>query len=313
MMKRGVRFVLTVAVMMLVNSSVQALENVKISYQRSSTLWQILKENGTLDEKLAPLGFKVRWHEFNSSLLSSLNSGALDLHADVADAFAVFTQAADAPLVYYATERNSPKAEAVIVPAGSPIQTIEDLRGKKVAVSRGSGSHYLLIAALRSAGMTLQDIQPVYLEASEGAAAFSTGAVDAWSTWDPFLSVEEYKNQARVIADGEGLLSYNRFYMATDRFAREHPEVIQATFEALVEAGHWVKANPEEAAARLSPLWGNIEPAAIAMALKRRTLVPEPMEASLLAEQQRIIDAYFEEKLIPRRVNSEDIAILPVR
>src|SRR5690606_3800036 len=104
-----------------------------------------------------------------------------------------------------------------------------------------------------------------------------------------------------------------RFYMATDRFAMEQSDVIQTKFESMVEAGHWVKDNPEEAAARLSPLWGNIEPAAIAMALKRRTLVPEPMEASLLAEQQRIIDAYFEEKLIPRRVNSEDIAILPVR
>src|SRR5690606_41478288 len=107
--------------------------------------------------------------------------------------------------------------------------------------------------------MTLKDIQPVYLEASEGAAAFSTGAVDAWSTWDPFLSVEEYKNQPRVIADGEGLLSYNRFYMATDRLAREHPEAFQATFEALVEAGSSVQANPEEPAARIATPVGNIE------------------------------------------------------
>jgi|SRR5690554_2544025 len=312
MMKTTMKLFLTAALALLVNTSVLALESVKISYQRSSTLWQILKENGALDQKLAPLGFKVSWHEFNSSLLSSLNSGALDLHADVADAFAVFTQAAGAPLVYYATEKHSPNAEAVIVPAGSSISTIADLRGKKVAVSRGSGSHYLLVAALKSAGMTLRDIQPIYLEASEGAAAFSSGAVDAWSTWDPFLSVEEYKNQARVIVDGEGLLSYNRFYMATDRFAEAHPEVIQAAFEALEEAGRWAKANPEEAAAKLSPLWGNIDPAAIAMALKRRTLVPEPMDRALLAEQQNIIDAYFEEKLIPKRVDSEDIAILPL-
>lgn len=104
------------------------------------------------------------------------------MHADVADAFALFTQAADAPLTYYAWENPSSGAQAIIVQDNSSTRSVADLKGKTVAVSKGSCSNFLLICALKKAGLTLADITPRYLEAPDGGVAFANGSVDAWAT-----------------------------------------------------------------------------------------------------------------------------------
>lgn len=168
------RNLIVAAALMLAAVTAHAEQTINNGYQRSSTLWILLKENGELEARLKPLGFTVSWHGFSSGLLSALNAGAVDLHADVADAFALFTQAADAPLTYYAREAASARAQAIIVTQNSPIQSVADLKGKTVAVSKGSGSHFLLISALKQAGLTLNDITPRYLEAPDGVAAFAS-------------------------------------------------------------------------------------------------------------------------------------------
>ncbi len=238
-----------------------------------------------------------------------MNAGAVDIHADVADAVPIFTQSAKAPLTFYARERGAPSAEAIIVPADSPIRTVADLRGRTVGVSRGSGSHYVLAAALKRSGLTLADIKPAYLQAPEGAVAFDQGALDAWSIWDPFLAFAEAKRPVRVIADGNGLTSYHRYYVVNDGFVAAHPEVVATVYRALVEAGAWMKANPEEAVALLAPIWGDLPPAVVAAANSRRTYAVEPVERSQLGEQQAIADVFYEAKLIPRRIDATDVKI----
>lgn len=291
-------------------TAAQAEQTLDISYQRSSTLWILLKQNGQLEQRLKPLGFTVNWHEFSTGLLSSLNAGSVDLHADVADAFALFTQAADAPLTYYAQENASPGAQAIIVQDTSPIHSIADLKGKTVAVSKGSGSNYLLISALKKAGLTLADITPRYLEAPDGGAAFANGSVDAWVIWDPFLATQQLDHHVRVIADGKnGLADYNRFYLATTKFAKAHPDVLQVTFDTLRETGQWVKAHPKEAAAILGPLWGNIPPATVERANSRRSYDIIPVKLDHLAEQQRIADTYYAAKLIPKPLQVSTITV----
>jgi len=291
-------------------ASAQAQQAIDIGYQRSSTLWILLKQSGQLEARLKPLGFTVNWHEFSTGLLSSLNAGSVDLHADVADAFALFTQAANAPLTYYAEEKSSPSAQAIIVQDNSPIHSVADLKGKTVAVSKGSGSNYLLISALKKAGLTLADITPRYLEAPDGGAAFASGNVDAWAIWDPFLATQQLEHHVRVLADGkEGVADYNRFYVATSKFAKEHPDVLQVTFDTLRETGQWVKAHPKEAAQSLGPLWGNIPPATVELANTRRSYDIVPVKVTDLAEQQRIADTYYAAKLIPKPLKVTDINI----
>ena len=298
------------ASLLFLAAAAHAQQTLDISYQRSSTLWILLKQNGELEQRLKPLGFSVNWHEFSTGLLSSLNAGSVDLHADVADAFALFTQAADAPLTYYAQENASPGAQAIIVQDVSPIHSVADLKGKTVAVSKGSGSNFLLISALNKAGLTLADITPRYLEAPDGGAAFANGSVDAWAIWDPFYATQQLDHHARVIADGsDGLAHYNRFYLATTAFAKAHPDVLQVTFDTLRETGQWVKAHPKEAAEILGPLWGNIAPATVERANSRRSYDIIPVKVADLAEQQRIADTYYAAKLIPKPLNINDITV----
>ena len=289
--------------------AVRAAERtVRLSYQRSSTLLTILKAKGTLDGRLKPLGFAPSWHLF-TSVIEPMNAGAVDLHADVADAVPIFTQAANAPLTFYAREVGSPAAEAIIVPEESPIRSIADLKGRTVGVSRGSGCHFILAAALRRAGLAFGDIKPAYLQAPEGLAAFGQGSLDAWVIWDPFLAIAQAKRPVRVLADATGLSSYHRYYLANDRFVAENPRVLEVVYQALREAGRWVKAEPDAAVALLAPIWGDLSPEVVATVNRRRTYEVTPVVQSELGEQQAIADTFREANLIPRDLDATAVKI----
>lgn len=164
-------------------SQSESQETVRIGLQRSSTLTAILRANGELEKALAPLKVRVSWHEFTSGLplLEALNLGNVDVSADVADTVPVFAQAAGAKLVYFAEETASPAAQAIVIPANSSIKSVADLKGKKIAVTKGAGSHYLLLAALKDAGVNFKEISPAYLTAADGRAASSaTTSMPGW-------------------------------------------------------------------------------------------------------------------------------------
>ncbi|GJE28144.1 aliphatic sulfonate ABC transporter substrate-binding protein [Methylobacterium organophilum] len=286
----------------------RARQTVRVSFQRSSTLLTVLKVKGILEERLGAQGFGVSWHQF-TKVIEPMNTGAVDLHADVADAVPIFTQSAHAPLTFYAMEAGSPRAEAIIVPDESPIRSIADLKGRVVGVSKGSGCHFILAAALKRAGLSFSDIRPAYLEAADGAAAFAQGDLDAWVIWDPFLAIVQAKRPVRVLADATGLSSYNRYYTVTDGFAAAHPEVVATVFSALVEAGEWVKANPKEAVALLAPLWGDLPPEVVATVNARRSYRVTAVDRAALSEQQAIADTFLEAGLIPRRLDTAAVRI----
>ncbi len=282
----------------------------RIGYQKSSTLITVLKIRGTLEQQLAPLNVKISWHEFANGLplLESLNVGNVDFSADVADTVPVFAQAAGAELTYVAQEAPSPSAQAIVVKADSPLKKVADLKGKKVAFAKGAGVHYLLIAALAQAGLSLKDIEPAYLAPADGRAAFEKGAVDAWVIWDPFLAAVQAQSPVRVLADGRDLASYQRYYLASRAFAKARPEVLDRVYTELKKAGQWVKASPKDAAALLATAWG-LDAATIEQANSRRSYEVRPVLQAALAEQQKIADVFLAEKLLPKKVNAQDVVL----
>src|SRR6201996_8170912 len=234
-------------------------DEIRIGYQKSSTLTAILKTNGELEKALAPLGVTVTWHEFSSGLplLEAINVGSIDFGADVADTVPIFAQAAGAQLAYIAEEAPSPSAQAILVPTSSPFKTVADLKDKRIAVTKGAGSHYLLLPALAKAGLTFKDIKPAYLPPADGRAAFVSNNVDAWIAWDPFLTSVIKQSGATILADGgNGLASYKRYYLASADYADKHAAVLDVIFNKLIETGKWVKATPDAAAKLLAGLWG---------------------------------------------------------
>lgn len=135
---------------------------IRIGYQKFGTL-NILKAEGTLEKVLEPKGYKVKWTEFpgGPQLLEALNVGSLDL-GHTGEAPPIFAQAAGAPIVYFANEPTNPKGEAILVPKDSPIQSVKDLKGKKIALNKGSNVHYLLVQALEEYGIQYEEIEPVF-------------------------------------------------------------------------------------------------------------------------------------------------------
>jgi sulfonate transport system substrate-binding protein len=293
------------------NLSTASADEIRIGYQKSSTLTALLKANGELEKALAPLGITVSWHEFTSGLplLEAINVGSIDFGADVADTVPIFAQAAGAKLAYVAEEAASPAAQAIVVPQSSTIKTIADLKGKKIAVTKGAGSHYLLLAALAKSGLNFVDINPAYLTPADGRAAFVSNNVDAWVAWDPFLTSALHQSGGRILTDGgNGLASYKRYYLASAAYADKRSDALNVIFTKLSETGKWVKAHPKDAASLLAGLWG-IDAATVEEANSHRSYQVGPVTGGGLSEQQRIADAFFAERLIPAKLDTTAIRI----
>jgi sulfonate transport system substrate-binding protein len=282
----------------------------RIGYQLSSTLTTILKSNGKLEQALAPLGVEVTWHEFTSGLplLEALNTGNIDFSADVADTVPIFAIAAGAKLAYVAEEAPSPHAQAIVVPSHSSIKTLAELKGKRIAVTKAAGSHYLLIAALNSVNLTFKDISPAYLAPADGRAAFVSDNVDAWVAWDPYLTAAERQNAARVLADGEGLANYKRYYLASQSYAQARSDVLKIVFDQLSATGKWVKSRPDDAAALLAGIW-HIDRDIVKEANAHRSYAVGPVTKQGLSEQKKIAAAFFAQGLLPREIDGTEADI----
>ncbi|TAK76034.1 MAG: sulfonate ABC transporter substrate-binding protein [Aquabacterium sp.] len=277
----------------------------RIGFQKYGTL-TVLKAKGDLEKRLATLGVDVKWTEFPAGpqLLEGLNVGSIDF-GTVGEAPPIFAQAAGADLVYVANQPPAPSAEAIVVPKASTIRSVADLKGKKVALNKGSNVHYLLVKALEKAGVAYADIQVVYLPPADARAAFESGRVDAWVIWDPFLAAAEKQLGARVLADGKGLVSNHQFYLASRAYADKNPKIIAAIIEELGKLDVWSANNGAAVAELLSPQIGlNLE--ITRLAADRFSYGIRPINLTVAGEQQKIADAFFQLKLIPKSIKVAD-------
>ncbi len=274
---------------------------VRVGFQKAGLL-AVLKAQGSLDKPLAELGYKVEWKEFPAGpqLLEALNTGSIDFGYTGAPP-AVFAQAAGARLVYVGAEPGGKTNEALFVLDSSPAHSVADLKGKRIALQKGSSSNYLLVQLLRRANLTVQDIQPVYLPPAEARAAFESGAVDAWVVWDPYYALAQKALKTRTLGDFSELPVFN-FYEATPEFVKTHPRAVNAILAQLRTAGLWVNQHPQETAALLAPKLG-IEQPVVETWLRRVPYGVTPVTPQIVASQQQIADLFLQQKLIPKPVN----------
>jgi sulfonate transport system substrate-binding protein len=274
---------------------------IRVGFQKYGTL-VLLKAKGSLEQKLAPLGYRVTWTEFSSGppLLEALNAGAIDF-GTTGETPPIFAQAAGAPLLYVGHEPPAPHGEAILVPKDSPIKTVAELKGKKVALAQGSNAHYLLVSALEHAGVAYSDIRTVFLAPADARAAFGRGDVDAWAIWDPYRAAAEAATDARTLTDGTGIVPNHQFYLAAQKFVAASPQIVDATLAAIDEIDRWVKEDTKTVAAQLSPSIG-IPASILEVALSRQSFGVKPLDAAVVAEQQRIADTFFKLGLVPKEI-----------
>jgi sulfonate transport system substrate-binding protein len=282
-----------------------APKEVRIGYQKYGTL-TLLKGRGTLEKRLLEKNIAVKWTEFPAGpqLLEGLNVGSIDF-GTVGEAPPIFAQAAGANLVYVGNEPPSPGSEAIVVPKGSTLRSLADLKGKKIALNKGSNVHFLLVKALEKAGIAYADIQPVYLPPADARAAFERGAVDAWVIWDPFLAAAEKQLGARVLIDGKGLVANHQFYLAARGFAEQHPELVRILLDELAKVDEWGRTHQQEVSTILAAQTG-LPADVVALAAQRYAYGVKPVTPEVLKAQQDIADAFHSLKLIPKPIVVRD-------
>jgi sulfonate transport system substrate-binding protein len=287
-----------------------AANEVRIGFQKYGTL-ALLRAKGTLETRLAREGVNVKWAEFpgGPQLLEALNVGSVDF-GNTGETPPVFAQAAGADLVYVAYEPPAPAGEAILVPRTSGIRSVAELKGKKIALNKGSNVHYLLVRALEQAGLAWTDIQPVYLPPADARAAFQSGNVDAWVIWDPYQAAAEKQLEARTLKDGTGLVDNHQFYLARRPWAATSPKVLGILLDEIKRIGEWSKKNPEDVAKQVAPVIGLPEDIAL-VAVKRQGYDVKPVTPAVVAAQQKIADAFHTLKLIPKPLDIRSATLLP--
>lgn len=283
----------------------RAAGSIRIGYQKYGSL-VLLKGRGSLETALQPLGVTVAWSEFPSGppLLEALNAGAIDF-GSAGEAPPIFAQAASPELRYVATEPPAPRGEAILVPKDSPVRSVADLRGKTIALNKGSNVHFLLVRALAQAGVPYDGVKLAFLAPADANAAFVRGSVDAWAIWDPYLAAAERATGARVLADGQGLAPNRQFYLSRRGFTDSSPEIVSAVLKAIGEVDAWAEGHADAVAAELAPAVGIPAPV-LGVALGRLSYGVAPLDAAAVADQQKVADAFHGLGLLPRPIRVAD-------
>lgn len=291
------------------------LKQLKIGYPEGMTNLEVLRNQRLLENRLQPFGVTVTWTSFlaASTLIEALSNGTIDFCGGGGTA-SIFSQAAEHLFVRVAREKyTNPKGQAILVLEDSPIQTLADLKGKKIAFDQGSSAHYVLIRALEKVGLDYSDIEPVYLTQPEALPKFRRGEVDAWVVWVPYTPNQTRSDYpGRSIADLESIfgdkasVEVPTLYYAIPELVRDYPDILKVILEEVNEAGTWAKKQELEAAQRLVENH-EIDPAIVESLQKRsieRAIIP--IDEPTLNALQHQAHIFRDLKLIPERINVKD-------
>lgn len=285
-----------------VTAAEPAPKQLRIGYQKGSVSMVLAKSHQYLEQRYPQTTFS--WVEFPAGpqLLEALNVGSIDL-GSTGDIPPIFAQAAGADLVYVGSEPAKPKAEVILVPQESPLRSVADLKGHKVAFQKGSSSHNLVLRALQKAGLKFTDIQPAYLSPADARAAFQQGNVDAWAIWDPYYSAALIHGGVRGLTDGSQLNQTGSFYLASRPFAEQNGEFLQNVLKTFSDADDLTRTQRAQSVVLLAKTMGLPEPVIASYFDHRPPTEITPVSAATAEKQQRTADLFYDNHLVPKKVD----------
>lgn len=289
----------------LVAATVQtamAETTLKIGFLRGPTDMALARENGSLEKALAEKGIRLEWAgPFSAAApaYEALNAGSIDMTTGSSTAF-ITAISAGLPLIFFAAQPMPAEGEGIVVREDSPIKTLADLRGKNVAVNKGGTGEYLLSRALENAGIDESEVKKSWLSPSDTGTAFAGGHVDAWATWDPFLTLARKTLNGRLLINGRDLGSENAAgYFVSQRWYHAHPEVLQIVWQVLQQQNAWAKAHPREAGKIWAKQMGQSGEGVSDLLGEVNTVPITVVDAEARAHLKHIADWYLAKGLIP--------------
>lgn len=231
------------------NSTAEKPDTIRVDFAYYNPVSLVLKEKGWLEEELAADNIKVEWTQSlgSNKALELLNSRSIDF-GSTAGAAALLGKANGNPIkaIYIFSK---PEWTALVTRSNN-INRVEDLRGKKVAATRGTDPHIFLLRALDQAGLSENDIELVQLQHADGKAALERGDVDAWAGLDPFMAQTELEQGSRLFYRNPDFNSFG-FLNVRSEFATQHPAYVERVLAAYEKARQWSIQNPNELKATL--------------------------------------------------------------
>ncbi|MGC5011554.1 aliphatic sulfonate ABC transporter substrate-binding protein [Streptosporangium sp. DT93] len=272
-------------------------EQLRVGYQRFGGQ-SLLKARG-----LAP---DATWSLFESgpALTEAFKADAIDI-GQTGEAPPIFAAAGGIKFKIIATSEPVPRGEAVLVKEDRGFTSFKDLKGKKVALNKGSNVNWLLVKLLEANDMKITDIQVQYLKPAEARPAFDNDQVDAWIIWDPYFSLAE-RPGVKVLADATGLANNREYLLASPEALKNKPDLIRAYLKVYREVTDWGIANPEERVTILAPELKISEDVA-RRALERSAQPLAPVDAAIGDELQQIADGFSDLTLIPGKVDVKSL------
>jgi sulfonate transport system substrate-binding protein len=257
----------------------------------------LLAAAGDLDK----IPYTIKWKSFTSGppLLEALNAGAIDI-GGVGNTPPLFAAAAKSKIEVVSGATMGAKGDTIVVPKDSPIKSVAELKGKKVAVAEGSSANYNLLAQLAKAGLSYKDIDVKALQPADALAAFTNKHVDAWAIWDPYTSQAELEANARILVDGSGLVNGMSFEAANPDALKDKATsaAIKDYLGRLAKAQLWSNTHRDEWAKVWSEETG-LSDAVTRRAVDRRTAKPTPINSDITSSEQEMADAFVKAGLLP--------------
>jgi sulfonate transport system substrate-binding protein len=296
------RAIFVAGVLMSAIASAGAQTSLRVGDQKGNSQ-AVMEAAGVLKD----VPYKIEWKEFPAAapLLEALGAGAIETGL-VGDAPFTFAAAANLPVKAIGAIRQSQEGLAILVPRESQIHAFEDLKGKKIATGRGSVGHQLVLAALEAKGWSSSDVQIVFLAPSDAKVAYTQGSVDAWSTWEPYVSQEEVLFQSRRIMTAEGITPGIGFQVASPGAIRDKRPELEDFLRRLAAARAWSLTHVNAYAASWGKLM-NIPPSVPLNWLSRAKIRITPIDDGVVTDEQQTIDLYFRTGLIKQKLNAADV------
>ncbi|QXA08514.1 aliphatic sulfonate ABC transporter substrate-binding protein [Acinetobacter pittii] len=221
----------------------------KLDYAYYAPTSLVVKDQKLLEKALPNIQIKWVFSQGSNRSLEYLNSNSIDF-ASTAGLAAVLSRANGSPIktVYV---QSQPEWTALVVAKNSPIKNLKDLKGKKIAATKGTDPFLFTLQALDTVGLSKRDVQLVHLQHPDGKTALERGQVDAWAGLDPLMASAQIQSGAKLLYRNVGFNSYSVLSVKED-FAKQSPEAVEAVIKAYEQARKWAKANPDKVAALLA-------------------------------------------------------------
>ncbi|MHC5770378.1 MAG: aliphatic sulfonate ABC transporter substrate-binding protein [Nostoc sp.] len=296
----------------------QALPNAKVinlAYQSSGDL---VKSKKVVEPRFKALGVTVNWvgpFAAGPQLIDALNKGQVDI-GNVGETPPIFDQAARPgiiPEVVYLTGRTPSDGsnQGIVVKANSPIKKVADLKGKKIAFQVGSNAQYLLAKALKEVGLKVSDIQVVALTPPLARDAFIQNKADAWVGSDPLLAAVEKDIPIRILRNAARINTLGGFYIGRRGFITQNPQLVRVFLEEAQKVGEQAEKNPSDYAKILVDEQ-KLDPSVAQKVASRRTYKLRRLTPAIIAEQQSVADFYFQERIIPVKIDVKQAILAPL-